>query len=54
MEEKMTHCVFNKMVDCDCDERRCVDCGWNPAVAERRVDEWCAKRAAAACVPSVA
>lgn len=32
------HCCFNKMVDCTCASAGCGHCGWNPDVAERRID----------------
>ena len=34
-------CRFNKMIDCteqDCG--KCNKCGWNPEVANKRVEEW--------------
>lgn len=31
-------CCFNKLVDCSDNKCRC--CGWNPAVAADRIDDW--------------
>jgi hypothetical protein len=30
-------CKLNKAVDCT--EQKCENCGWNPDVAEKRIDE---------------
>lgn len=38
------YCVFNSSVECG--ERTCKNCGWNPAIKEVRVVEWCRRRAA--------
>ena len=40
METRMMHCNFNKMVDCSEAEKKCGKCGWNPKVAEKRVQEF--------------
>lgn len=37
-------CEFNKMVDCNSEE--CKNCGWNPVVAEKRIDKICKERQA--------
>lgn len=31
-------CCFNKVVDCT--ESKCRVCGWNPAVAADRIEDW--------------
>lgn len=37
------YCCFNSMIECG--ERKCRTCGWNPAVQEIRLVEWCRRRA---------
>lgn len=32
-------CKYNMQVDCE-DQTKCESCGWNPAEAERRRNEW--------------
>lgn len=36
-------CCFNKMIDCK-EHDKCLCCGWNPEVAEKRIDAWDKKR----------
>ena len=36
-------CKFNQGVDCNCKENTCINCGWNPTVAERRMKKYCKK-----------
>ena len=31
-------CEHNKMIDCD--EKKCGNCGWNPVVKIKRVNDW--------------
>ena len=36
IKKKLPKCEFNKGVGCEKTNRRCVACGWNPIVAEKR------------------
>ena len=36
-------CQFNHHIDCR--SGKCYACGWNPAVAERRIEAWKEKKA---------
>lgn len=38
-EEEKNSCKFNGGVECYPNERRCNKCGWNPEVAQRRIQE---------------
>ena len=42
METRTSYCKFNKIIDCSTKE--CQNCGWNPDVKEKRVDEWMRNR----------
>lgn len=42
MELNETQCKYNKMIDCK--NHQCWNCGWNPAVAEKRVQRWLRSR----------
>ena len=37
METSNNYCTYNKMIDC-LSHTGCVNCGWNPEVAKKRVD----------------
>lgn len=34
-------CKFNVGVDCDQKQNACMGCGWNPAVAKHRTEQFC-------------
>ena len=36
IKKKLPKCMFNNGVGCDKINRKCVSCGWNPVVADKR------------------
>ena len=45
MEEENNgqHCPYNEGTICDPKTRKCATCGWNPAVSQQRLAEFCEK-----------
>ena len=37
-------CQHNVGVDCSLQQKRCDTCGWNPAVAKKRLVKYCADK----------
>ena len=35
------HCIFNRYVRCNPNNRDCANCGWNPRVAQVRLERIC-------------
>ena len=52
-EPRFPDCQYNDGVACDPNTKDCSKCGWNPTVAQERLDKICQKRNGEDAIPAV-